>query len=129
MNKNKNLKCIVGIILGIITMVLIICLTGEGLGSIIFFIDLPTILLIVMLCVSIILCAGTKDIKENLILLQKSIIPIGVFIALIACIIVLVRLDNIETIGPNLAVAFLSLLYSVFIYLILIPIIKRLEDK
>ena len=54
-------------------------------------------------------------------------IPAGVFMALTAGVVLLVRLDDIEYIGPNLAVAFLSLTYAVLIYLILIPVNKRLE--
>lgn len=47
--------------------------------------------------------------------------------ALTAGMIILGGLDSIEYLGPNLAVAILSMVYGVLFYLILIPVNKRLE--
>ena len=39
------------------------------------------------------------------------------------------EVNDIETIGPNLAIAVLSVFYSLLAYLILLAIVKRLENK
>ena len=62
-------------------------------------------------------------------IVQKAVIPAGIFMALTAGVVLLSSLDDVTYIGPNLAVAFLSLTYAVLIYLILIPVNKRLESS
>ena len=80
------------------------------------------------ICAAVVLCSGVRGKKEVFHIVHKAVIPAGIFMALTAGVVILASLDNIEYIGPNLAVAFLSLTYAVLIYLILIPVNKRLES-
>ena len=126
--KNSTIQLVVGIVLGILTLILLLGITGgEGLHALLWFIDLPSLLGIILICAAVVLCSGVRGKKEILNIVQKAVIPAGVFMALTAGVMILVRLDAVEYIGPNLAVAFLSLAYAVLSYLILIPVNKRLE--
>ena len=126
--KNSTIQLVVGIVLGILTLILLLGITGgEGFHALLWFIDLPSLLGIILICAAVVLCSGVRGKKEILNIVQKAVIPAGVFMALTAGVMLLVRLDDVEYIGPNLAVAFLSLAYAVLIYLILIPVNKRLE--
>ena len=126
--KNSTIQLVVGIVLGILTLILLLGITGgAGLHALVWFIDLPSLLGIILICAAVVLCSGVRGKKEILNIVQKAVIPAGVFMALTAGVMLLVRLDDVEYIGPNLAVAFLSLAYAVLIYLILIPVNKRLE--
>lgn len=54
-------------------------------------------------------------------------LPIGGFTAsLIAFVAILGKLNDISKLGPNLAVAILTLLYSLIIELLLLPIAAKL---
>ena len=126
--KNSKIQLAVGIVLGILSLVFLLGITGgTGLHALVWFIDLPSLLGILLICAAIVLMSGVRGKKEVFRVVQKAVIPAGVFMALTAGVIILVSFDQIEYIGPNLAVAFLSLVYSVLIYLILIPVNKRLE--
>lgn len=126
--KNSTIQLIVGIVLGILSIILLLGITGGvGLHAFVWFIDLPSLLGIILICAAIVLMSGAKNKKEVFLVAQKVVIPAGVFMALTAGIIILGGLDNIEYLGPNLAVAILSMAYAVLIYLILIPVNKRLE--
>ena len=84
------------------------------------FIDLPSLLGIILICAAVVLCSGVRGKKEVFCVIQKAVIPAGIFMALTAGVVILVSFDKIEYLGPNLT-------YAVLIYLILIPVNKRLE--
>lgn len=126
--KNSTIQLVVGIVLGILTLILLLGITGgAGLHALVWFMDLPSLLGIILICAAVVLCSGVRGKKEVLHIVQKAVIPAGIFMALTAGVVILTRLDNIEYLGPNLAVAMLSMTYAVLIYLILIPVNKRLE--
>ena len=126
--KNSTIQLIVGIVLGILSIILLFGITGgAGLHALVWFIDLPSLIGIILICAAVVLCSGVQGKKEVLRIVQKAVIPAGVFMALTAGIVLLASLDNVEYIGPNLAVAILSMAYAVLIYLILIPVNQRLE--
>ena len=128
--KNSMIQLIVGIVLGILTLILLLGITGGvGLHALVWFIDFPSLLGILLICAAVVLCSGVKGKKEVFCVVQKAVIPAGVLMALTAGVVILASLDSIEYLGPNLAVAFLSLTYAVLIYLILIPVNKRLESS
>ena len=126
--KSSTIQLIVGIVLGILTFILLLGITGGvGLHALVWFLDLPSLLGIVLICTAVVLCSGVRGKKEVFNIIQKAVIPAGIFMALTAGVVILASLDNIEYLGPNLAVAFLSVTYAVLIYLILIPVNNRLE--
>lgn len=125
--KSSTIQLIVGIVLGILSLLFLLGITSGGLNALLWFLDLPSLLGIILICAAVVLCSGVRGKKEVLCVVQKAVIPAGMFMALTAGVVILVSLDNIEYLGPNLAVAILSMAYAVLIYLLLIPVNKRLE--
>lgn len=128
--KNSVGQLVVGCVLGVLTLVLLFCsMYGSRPNMLTFFVDAPSLLGVVLVCVSLTMMSGAKGKKEVLQVVQKALIPAGVFVALIAVVVLMGNLEDPSTIGPNLAVAVLSIVYAVFFYLILIPVNHRLEKK
>lgn len=128
-NRKSSLgQLIVGGILGILTLVLLFSsMSGTRPDMLAVFLDMPSLLGVVLICSSIVLLSGARGKKEVFQIVQKAVIPAGVFISMIAIVVIMRMLEDPATIGPNLAVAVLSIFYSVLIYLVLIPVNKRLE--
>ena len=128
-NRKSSLgQLIVGGILGILALVLLFSsMSGTRPDMLAVFLDIPSLLGVVLICTSIVLLSGARGKKEIFEIGQKAVIPAGVFISVIAIVVILRMLEDPATIGPNLAVAVLSIFYSVLIYLVLIPVNKRLE--
>jgi flagellar motor component MotA len=66
---------------------------------------------------------------EILRVVQKIIVPAGVFVSLFSIIMISVALEDITLLGPNLAVATLPSMYAIIVYIILIPINNRMATK
>ncbi len=106
--------------LGIVFLILTLLMFGLSVGfNITWLIDFPTIIIITFAALAAVLISGKRKMKEIVQLLRRIIIPIGMLVALVSGISMLQSLDTPQTIGPKLAAAFISLMYSVVIYLIL----------
>lgn len=126
--KNSTIQIVVGSVLGILTILLLLSfMAGAHPKALIWFLDLPSLLGITLICTAIVLISGVRGKKDVLRVVQKTVIPAGVFVALIATVVLVASFDDLTAIGPNLAMAVLSMLYAVLSYLILIPVNKRLE--
>lgn len=162
---HKYTKCLIGkeeiymkknihtVILGelILLIVILLCniLIGGGISAVRWFIDLPSILLILIVLIPGLLVMGVwKDfiksfsvgIKPYSLLELKNIIgavdfaqKMTVFAALFAIIIsgicILGNIENISLLGPNLAVCFLAGLYAVIIEFLLLPLRLNAERQ
>lgn len=125
--KKINLKTMLGLLVICFTLVFLVICLGKGNFIILYYIDLPSILMIGLLSIGVILVTNVRDKKSILDILGKTIIPIGFFVALMALVMLFSQLENISTIGPNLAVALLSLLYSVIVKIVVEILKVRLE--
>ena len=140
----KNIRVI---LLGELVILIAICLCnilmcGGGISSIRWFIDLPSLILIIIVLIPGLLIMGAwKDfiksfsvgVKSYSLLELKNIIgavdaaqKMTVFAALFAIIFsavfILVHIDDLSLLGPNLAVCFLAGLYAVIIEFFLLPL-------
>ena len=149
MKKNIRLVLLGELLLFVVVFFLIIFLSSYELSAVLWFIDLPSLILLVAILIPGLLIMGEwKDfvrsfsvgIKDFSLLELKNIIEavdaaqkLTVFGALFAIIIsgvlLLGHLDTPETIGPNLAVCFLSGLYAVIIEFFLLPLRLNAERK
>lgn len=66
----------------------------------------------------------TLDVVE---MMQKQVICAAAFSAVISIINVLCSLDTLETLGPNLAVAILTIFYAIILEMLLLPL--QIEAK
>lgn len=147
--KNIRLVLIGELILFIVVFMLNVLGGSWGMSAISWFLDFPSLLLIVLIFVPGLLIMGEwKDfikafsvgIKPYSLLELKNIIgavdaaqKLTIYAALFAIIIsgvlVMGRLDDPSTIGPNLAVCFLAGLYAVIIEFLLLPLRLNAERK
>lgn len=147
----KNIRVILlGELILLIATFLINILWGiGGISSIRWFIDLPSLILIVLVLVPGLLIMGVwKDliksfsvgIKKYSLLELKNIVgavdaaqKLTVFAALFAIVIsgvlILGNVDDLSKLGPNLAVCFISGLYAVIVEFFLLPLRLNAERK
>ena len=74
--------------------------------------------------------ASFKEIKQAISALQlvrKTVVYAAIFAFAVSIITILTQLTDMGALGPNLAVAVLSVVYAVFFNLIFLPMEKQLE--
>lgn len=147
----KNIRLIlIGELILFIAVFMINVLVGSwGMSAILWFLDFPSLLLIALILIPGLLIMGewknflkafSVGIKPFSLLELKNIIgavgaaqKLTVYAALFAIIIsgilLLGRLDDPSTIGPNLAVCFLAGFYAVIIEFLLLPLKLNAERK
>ncbi len=149
MKKNIRLIIIGELLLFVVIFALNLLMGSWGLSSVAWFLDLPSLLLIVLILIpGLIIMREWKDfvkafsvgIKPYSLLELKNIVEavgaaqkLTVYAALFAIIIsgvlLMGRLDDPSTIGPNLAICFLSGFYAVIIEFLLLPLRLNAERK
>ncbi len=149
MKKNIRLIIIGELLLFVVIFALNLLMGSWGLSSVVWFLDLPSLLLIVLILIpGLIIMREWKDflkafsvgIKPYSLLELKNIVEavgaaqkLTVYAALFAIIIsgvlLMGRLDDPSTIGPNLAICFLSGFYAVIIEFLLLPLRLNAERK
>ena len=120
---------IIGCVLGVIAIAFLGVSSAGFQNFLIWYIDLTCMIELALLCVTCVILSGAKGKEEIIDVLKKIIIPAGTFVTLFALVIVLTRLESLETIGPNLAVAILTPLYSILGYIILEVISYRRKNR
>ena len=147
----KNIRFVLlgQLILLILVFAILIFGSSFGLAAALWFVDLPSFILIIMILIpGLIIMREWKDflkafsvgIRKYRLLELKNIIEavdaaqkLTVFGALLAIIVsaimILGQINNLEVIGPNLAVCMISGLYAVIIEFFLLPLRLNAERK
>lgn len=128
--KGSFLQVVLGIALCCTSFIwlCVICEGVDGIGMLVFYYDFPTVLVYVLLSVGSILLSGKKTKYDILDFLQKVAIPNGVLISLFQFVLILRGLDTISSLGPNLAICILALLYAFGTYFV-VSILKEHGKK
>lgn len=135
MKKNKinkkadYIKMFFGVVLGGLSLVFLFWVSGVDVMTAKHYFDTIALLAVVLLCVAAVLLSGKKRVQDVLTFLQKIVIPVGVFVSLFQFVILLGRLDDISTIGPNISVCILAIMYGVGMYLILAVIREHMSNS
>ena len=149
MKKNIRLVLLGELLLFVAIFLFNILLGSWGFSAILWFLDLPSLLLILLILIpGLIIMGEWKDfrkafsvgIKEYRLLELKNIIgavsaaqKLTVFAALFAIItsgvLILGRLDDLSVLGPSLAVCFLSGFYAVILEFFLMPLRLNAERR
>lgn len=149
MKKNIRLVLLGELLLFVVVFFLIIFLSSYELSTVSWFIDLPSLILLVAILIPGLLIMGEwkdfvrsfsvgikdfgllelKNIIEAVDAAQKLTVFGALFAIIISGVLLLGHLDTPETIGPNLAVCFLSGLYAVIIEFFLLPLRLNAERK
>ena len=147
--KNIRLVIIGELILFIVAFMFIVLCGGWEMSAIWWFVDFPSLLLMAFIFVPGLLImrewknflkAFSVGIKPYSLLELKNIIGAvdaaqkltvygALFLIIISGVLLLGRLDDPYTIGPNLAVCFLAGLYAVIIEFLLLPLRLNAERK
>lgn len=150
MREKGEIMYILSILSVILVTVGMLLFSGNSLSHIIYYYDIPSALLLIIITIPILLSSnllkdfnnsfrlvmGKKknatipEIKraiEGVDLVMKTLIYGSGFIALFSLVIILAQLTEVEKIGPNLAVAILSILYALAINMILLPFKSKLK--
>lgn len=149
MKKNIRLVLLGELLLFVVVFFLIIFLSRYELSTVVWFIDLPSLILLVAILIPGLLIMGEwkdfvrsfsvgikdfgllelKNIIEAVDAAQKLTVFGALFAIIISGVLLLGHLDTPETIGPNLAVCFLSGFYAVIIEFFLLPLRLNAERK
>ncbi len=140
----------------LISVVAVVVVSGFmlmiGQGSAVWFLDIPSLIIILLFDSMMLISAGlTRDFNnafrmafangkekglseikraiEAVVLVRKTTLTAGGFGMIFGLIMVIGQLANLELLGPNLAVASLTLLYALAIELVLLPLESRLKMK
>lgn len=126
-------------------------MTG-GMANFILFVDLPSLIIILIILIPILASAGLlrdfnnafsvalskkkdwtlleiKRAREAVELARKTLVASGAFTFLFAMVVILRTLDTPETLGPNMAVALLTFIYAEILNLLLLPISSKIKVK
>ena len=146
----KNIRWVLAgqliLFVGLFLFTLLLC---GGLQAVLYFVDPPSLILIALVLIPGLIIMGEwrdflkafsvgirpyrllelKNIIEAVGAAQKLTILGALFAIIISGVILLGRLDDPSTIGPNLAVCFLSGFYAVIIEFILLPLRLNAERK
>ena len=147
----KNIRFVlIGELILFIVVFMINILGGSwGMSAVLWFLDLPSFLLIALIFVPGLLIMGewknfikafSVGIKHYSLLELKNIIGAvdaaqkltvygALFAIIISGVLLMGRLDDPATIGPNLAVCFLAGFYAVIIEFLLLPLRLNAERK
>lgn len=126
--KNNVIVYGLGIVFIILTL-LAMQITNQGINFMpTMFFDGPTIMIIAFAIIGIVLLSGKKEPGQILRLLDKAILPIGLFVTLGDAIFMLYNLTDLATIGPNVAVCILAMLYASLIKIVVTTILACQKD-
>ena len=147
----KNIRMVlIGELILFIAVFLVNVLGGSwGMAAVLWFLDLPSLLLIALIFIPGLLIMGQwkdflkafsvgirpysllelKNIIGAVDAAQKLTVYAALFAIIISGVLVMGRLDDPSTIGPNLAVCFLAGLYAVIIEFLLLPLRLNAERK
>ena len=147
--KNIRLVLLGELMLFLVIFLFTVLAGGWGFSAVAWFLDIPSFLLIALVFFPGLLIMGAwkdftkafsvgikpftlfqlKNIIEAVGAAQKLTVYAALFAIIISGVLLLGRLDDPSTIGPNLAVCFLSGFYAVIIEFLLLPLRLNAEQK
>ncbi len=131
--RSKNtLSLVLGIAIFVLTLLLITGITaglGEQFSAIARLMDLPSLIILILLCAATWIIMGRKSAFTKLEILNRCIIPYGVLVFVYEMIQLLFVLDSPEKFGPNLAICLITVFYALLIWTVTFLILKRPKES
>ncbi len=122
--KSSILQTWIGVALGaLLAVVFLFSILGNG--RLTWFLDLSLLLKLILVCGACVLASGACSKKSIVTVIHKALIPAGALTALSQGIILLHNMADLSSLGPVFSVMVLSLVYSLLLYLIFIPLRER----
>lgn len=127
---NNKVQYIIGAVLLPLVMCLLgISVSGSGMQSVKYYIDLPAFLFILVFLGLAAFVVKDKSLYGILSIIRKLVIPVGFFIAIFDGISLLANISDISKLGPALSVCLLAPFYSLGIYIIASIILQNIKEK
>ena len=130
--KSRNtVSLVLGIGVFVLTLLLVTGITagmGEQFRAIVRLMDLPSFIILILLCAATWIIMGRKQAFTKLEILNRCIIPYGVLVFVYEMIQILFELDTPEKLGPNLAVGLITVFYALLIWMVTFLILKRKKE-
>ena len=104
-------------------------ITNGGITAFVNYYDLPTFLMLSLLSVACVLLSGKKTYPEILEILQKVSIPNGALVTFISVVIVGIMVNDATSIGPNIAVCVLAIVYALIEYLVVFLLRQHVDER
>ena len=123
--KGTLLQTVLGILLALLALGSMMVMPGYP--SITWFLDAYTLIELVLICGACVLLSGARTKQSIVEVIRMSVIPAGVLISMIGVVLALGSLSDVSKLGPTICVIALSVIYALLIYLILIPVSKRMK--
>lgn len=129
-NKASKVAGIIGGILLVAGLIMIPLCTGgvtllERMGN---YLDIPSLLLLAVISFGGALLSGAKTKRDILHKIRKIVIPVGCIISVFSVSVIVGYYGDLitnENLGPNLAIAFLAVLYALIAYVVLVLLEKK----
>lgn len=126
--RSRRIAFIVGAILAIAALLLLgISVSGSSPRSVFLYIDISTLLLVVLFIGIGVLLSKGKDKRAVVQIIRLLAIPSGVFVALVKTVFMLSNMSDLAALGPATSQILLSLMYSVGIYIIATVVKSHME--
>lgn len=120
--KSGKVEFILGVTLAVVLLMLLgfgVQSFGGGTGiKIGCYIDVLSFFFLALGCLAFGMIAGERSVMGFLKVTEKLVVPLGMIETLIQMIFVLYRLDDVAYLGSNVAVAMITILYALMIYVI-----------
>ncbi|MGN0413745.1 MAG: helix-turn-helix domain-containing protein [Lachnospiraceae bacterium] len=123
--KGTLLQNVLGILLALLALGSMMVMPGNT--SITWFLDAYTLIELVLICGACVLLSGARTKQGIVEVIRMSVIPAGVLISMVGVVLALGSLSDVSKLGPTICVIALSVIYALLIYLILIPVSKRMK--
>lgn len=123
--KGTLLQNVLGILLALLALGSMMVMPGNT--SITWFLDAFTLIELVLICGACVLLSGVRTKQGIVEVIRMSVIPAGVLISMVGVVLALGSLSDVSKLGPTICVIALSVIYALLIYLILIPVSKRMK--
>lgn len=126
--RSRKVAFFVGVILAIVALLLLgISVSGSSPRSVFLYIDISTLLLVVLFIGIGVLLSKGKDKRAVVQIIRLLAIPSGVFVALVKTVFMLSNMSDLAALGPATSQILLSLMYSVGIYIIATVVKSHME--
>lgn len=102
---------------------------GLSQAKIGWYVDCPSLILMVCICVACVFFSGCRTKYEVVHFLRKIVLPVGLLVMAIMVPVVIYMLSDPSAIEPGIAVMVLTLLYASAAYLVLYIIETRMERR
>lgn len=139
------------IIMGVLLMNFSLISNGGGLHNLVYCIDFPTLICILVLSLPILIRKGMwrdffrafsmlkktfvctlgdlKRTKEAVAMMQKQVLYAGIVTSAMGIVYVLGQLDDLSGLGPCMAVVVLSILYMAILELLMLPLQYEVKQR